>query len=92
MSNDGYSVVAIDMDKELIDAGSLTQTGRVIIEILPTNLPTRKLFGFSTVFRQLKKMPALAINQDMLEKVLSKADTLKAWREITKRNCTQPAK
>ena len=126
LSNDGYSVVAIDMDKESIDAAqqlgvdarvatwpestdgrfdavlftrslhhihplresikhltaTLTQTGRVIIEDFAYESADEKtLRWFSTVFRQLKNMPALAINQDVWEKVLSKAETLEAWRE-----------
>jgi len=126
LSKDGYSVVAIDTDKEAVHAAqqlgvdarfamwphfrdgrfdavlftrslhhihplskslqhltnSLSEGGRVIIEDFAYEAPDEKtLRWFSSTIRRLKKMPALVMNNDVLEKLLSRAETLKAWRE-----------
>jgi SAM-dependent methyltransferase len=63
-------------------ANSLADGGRVIVEDFAyESVDERTLHWFTSALRLLEATGALAGNDELLEKLLSKAETLKAWRQ-----------
>jgi SAM-dependent methyltransferase len=63
-------------------ANSLAEGGRIIVEDFAyESVDERTLRWFTSALRLLEATGSLATNDEFLEKVLSKTETLKAWRQ-----------